>query len=235
MSRSQTDYILVHFVCGKYPEDMGGVARFDNLIERIFPSRVFFKGPEEASKMNNFLADNADQKILIITDNQFAIHVPELFPCLIFHHGVARIHAQRDPQWEKEIADFCINGQDEMLSKRNPHNTVFVGVSSYCLDYFEKLYQKNYTRFLRYCLPHPIEPVSNLSKRTPSKPVILGSTYQSCSIKEDPFPAPNNTALSEGVTAELIAQVDAPPFDVNEIPGFPPVDHHIPGQLQVSI
>jgi hypothetical protein len=67
------------------------------------------------------------------------------------------------------------------------------------------------------------------------KPVILGSTYQSCSIKEDPFPAPNNTALSEGVTEALAAQVDAPPFGVKAIAGFPPVNPHIPGQLQVSI
>lgn len=175
MSSAPTDYILVHFVCGKYPEDMGGVARFDNLIKRIFPSRVFFKAPEEASKMVNFLTDNADQKIMVITDNQFAIHIPEMFPCVVYHHGVARIHAQRDSQWEKDIAKFCIEGQDEMLSKRNPHNTVFVGVSSYCLDYFEELYQKDYTRFLRYNLPHPIEPIENNNiERIPARPVILG-------------------------------------------------------------
>lgn len=182
MSSSPTDYILVHFVCGKYPEDMGGVARFDNLIERIFPSRIFFKAPEESDKMIRFLIENSHQKIMVITDNQFAIYVPELFPCIIYHHGVARIHAQRDPQWEKDIAKFCIEGQDEIFSKRNPHNTVFVGVSSYCLDYFEELYQKDYTRFLRYNLPHPIEPVkaildnseNNINNKINSRPIILG-------------------------------------------------------------
>lgn len=177
---TSSDYILVHFVCGSYPQDKGGVARFDNLLKRIFPQRIFFKAPEEAKKMEDYLVENAGQKIIVVTDNQHSLFVPELFPLIIVHHGVARIHAERDPNWETSIKDYCVNGQDMIFEKRNPHNTIFVSISSFCRDYFEKIYQKDYTRFLGYNLLYPIESSPpNFSQnrslwKNVSCPVILG-------------------------------------------------------------
>jgi len=168
--------IVIHYVCGCYPYLKGGVPRFDNLIKIVFPNRIFLKAQEEKQILLELINEYCDKQILIITDNQFAVDIPAHIPLIIVHHGIARTHSERDPSWTGETRDLCVNGQDEMLEKRSPHNTIFIAISKFCIDEFTRHYGEKYTRFPIYHLPTPYDKfgfyVENKSNN--SKPVIIG-------------------------------------------------------------
>jgi len=168
--------IVIHYVCGCYPYLKGGVPRFDNLIKTVFPNRIFIKAQEEKHILLELINEYCDKQLLIITDNQFAIDIPAHIALIIIHHGIARTHSERDPLWTGETRDLCVNGQDEMLEKRSPHNTIFIAISQFCIDEFTRHYGEKYTRFPIYHLPTPYDKFGFYveNKCNNSKPVIIG-------------------------------------------------------------
>ena len=147
---------IIHYVCGMYPHDFGGVARFDSLLAELFPKRIFLKAQEQATELYNFCLENP-LTTLVITDNQHACDVPQNIPCIIFHHGVARTHAERDPEWTPFVRDLCVNGQDAIFTHRLPYNTVFISISKFCSDEFSRHYGAEYAKFRSILLHVPVE------------------------------------------------------------------------------
>lgn len=170
---------IIHYVCGAYPFDFGGVARFDSLLQEVFPKRIFMKAQEESQRLYTFCLENP-LTTLVITDNQHACDVPQNIPCIVFHHGIARTHAERDPSWNKQVRDLCVNGQDQMFEHRLPHNTIFISISQFCSDEFQRHYGKTYDRFRRFLLHVPIEHRISSEwslKKTPSNTYAFEDPY----------------------------------------------------------
>lgn len=184
---------IIHYVCGTYPFDFGGVARFDSLLQDVFPHRIFMKAQEESNKLYNFCLENP-LTTLVITDNQHACDVPQNIPCIIFHHGVARTHAERDPSWNKQVRDICVNGQDQMFEHRLPHNTIFISISKFCSDEFQRHYKTQYEKFRKFLLHVPVE------KRISSE-WALKKTKSNKYKFEDPF---NMSTLTESTKPRIL-------------------------------
>jgi hypothetical protein len=186
-------YNVIHYVCGAYPFDFGGVARFDSLLQEAFPKRIFIKAQEESQKLYQYCLENP-LTTLVITDNQHACDVPQNIPCIVFHHGVARTHAERDSNWNKTVRDICVNGQDEMFKHRLPYNTIFISISKFCSDEFQRHYGKEYDNFQKFLLHVPIE------KRI-SAEWSLKKTKANKYKFQDPF---NMSTLKEGDKPKIL-------------------------------
>jgi hypothetical protein len=169
---------------------MGGVARFDSLLQEVFPKRIFMKAQEESQRLYEFCLEHP-QTTLVITDNQHACDVPQNIPCIIFHHGVARTYAERDPDWNSHVRDLCVNGQDNMFLHRLPQNTMFISISKFCSDEFKRHYGSSYERFHRFLLPIPIEDrISSkwLLTKTKTKKDRFADPYHLSTLKEGDRP-----------------------------------------------
>ena len=166
-------YTIVSYCCGSYPS-VGGVARYDAQLNIIFPARVFFQGPVEKNKMIEFLKKCPNP--IVITDNHLSCDIPNEYPILLVHHGCAQTTAERTPDWNKYWKDLCCNGQNQMLTYRNPQNTWIISISKSCTDDFIKYYADEYLKFKRIELPHPSE-MDELVFKTNfnSNPIILGN------------------------------------------------------------
>ena len=166
---------IIHYCCGSYDiGDCGGVARYDYQIKLAFPDRKFFQGPRMKKEMLAYL-EKCDNPI-VITDNHLSIDIPNKYPLILVHHGCAKTTALRNPSWGEPWKSLCCNGQDKMLSFRNPKKTNIVSISQSCTDDFIKYYGENYLKFKRYSILHPSELDENLYKKTFNKiPVILGN------------------------------------------------------------
>lgn len=164
---------LISYCNGSWPS-IGGVARYDTQLKLIFPNRIFFKGPQEKDKMLNYLK-NCDKPI-IITDNHLACDVPNEYPILLVHHGCALTTAERNPDWDSYWRDLCCNGQKQMLSYRNTHNTWIISTAESCTYDFNRFYPDLYPKFKRIDLIHTSElNENNFKKSFNDKPVILGN------------------------------------------------------------
>lgn len=166
-------YTIISYCCGSYP-NVGGVARYDAQLNIIFPSRIFFQGPQEKNKMIEFFKKCSNP--IVITDNHLSCDIPNEYPILLVHHGCAKTTAERTPDWDKYWRDLCCNGQNKMLTYRNPQNTWIISISKSCTYDFIKYYGDEYLKFKRIELPHSSEMNENVFKNNfNSNPIILGN------------------------------------------------------------
>ena len=64
------------------------------------------------------------QDYVIITDNHLASQFPTEIPLIIVHHGVARVHLERERDWDLKWKNLCVYGQDMIFHTRNTYNTI---------------------------------------------------------------------------------------------------------------
>lgn len=167
------EYDLISYCNNKWP-CIGGVSRYDMQLNMIFPKRKFFKGPEEKEKMINYL--HKSHNPIIITDNHLACDIPNEYPILLVHHGVAQTHADREPEWDPYWRDLCCNGQKQMLFYRKPENTWIISCSQFCTDEFTKYYPEIYPKFINKKILHCSElNEEKYKKEFNKKPIILGN------------------------------------------------------------
>ena len=166
---------IIHYCCGSYDQGLhGGVARYDYQIKLAFPHRRFFQGPNQKRQMLQFL-EKCDKPI-IITDNHLSMDIPNKYPLILVHHGCAKTTADRNPSWGEPWKSLCCNGQNKMLSYRDPKKTIIVSISQSCTDDFTKYYGEKYTQFKRYDILHPSELNEKMYKNRFNKtPIVLGN------------------------------------------------------------
>jgi len=173
-TESDTKYKeIIHYCCGKYP-NVGGVARFDLQLSLIFPDRVFFEGPRQKNKMLKYLSRCINP--VVITDNHLSCDIPNNYDVILVHHGCARTHVEREPGWGEPWKSLCTNGQNKMLTYREPPKTKIVSISQSCSDDFIKYYGEKYTKFDRVKILHTSELDEDRYKTSfNQKPVVLGN------------------------------------------------------------
>jgi len=166
---------IIHYCCGSYDNgNYGGVARYDYHVKLIFPNRKFFKGPQQKLTMLEYL-EECDNPI-IITDNHLSIDIPNKYPCILVHHGCAKTTSQRNPRWQGQIRDLCVNGQNKMLDFRNIDKTIILTISNSCTYDFTKYYGKKYTNFTILKVLHTSELDETIYKKNFNKiPIVLGN------------------------------------------------------------
>ena len=170
---------IISFCNNKYPDNYGGVARFDYCLSILFPKRIFFKGPEETDKLLKFCKRYNKEDYIIITDNHLSANIPENIPLIIVHHGVARVHLEREPNWDSKWKNLCVYGQDLMFHLRSPKNTIFVSPTEFCKNEFRRIYGKQYDEYQNIYIPHASElDEKKFKKEFNQKPVIIGNWIQ---------------------------------------------------------
>ena len=170
--------IVIHYCCASYLQGTGGVPRYDYHVYRAFPNRIFFQGPNQKNQLLAFLKQNENNKdkIIIITDNHLSCDIPNEFRVILVHHGVAKTHADREPDWHPYWKNLCCSGQEKMLYYRKPQTTKIVSISQFCTDEFTKYYKDVYKNFENLKVLHSSELDENRYKiNWNSKPVILGN------------------------------------------------------------
>lgn len=172
---ANTSREIIHYCCGTYFEGAtGGVARYDYQIYLIYPHRRFFKGPIQKNSLHEYLKKCKNP--LIITDNHLACDIPNEYEVILVHHGCAKVTADRNPDWGEPWRSLCTNGQNRMLTYRNPENTTIISISKDCTDSFTKYYGNNYLKFPRIDILHTSELDETRYKKTfNSIPNILGN------------------------------------------------------------
>jgi glycosyltransferase involved in cell wall biosynthesis len=168
--------IIVHYCCGTYYYGaIGGVARYDYQISLAFPNRMFVQGPQQKNQLLQFLNKNKGN-VIVITDNHLACDIPNEIPTILVHHGCAKTTAIRNPDWGEPWKSLCTQGQNKMLTYRDPKTTKIISISQACTDDFIKYYGKEYTKFERIPVLHPSELDEKHYKTTFNKnPIVLGN------------------------------------------------------------
>lgn len=164
---------IITYCCDTWPS-IGGIARWETHIKIVFPNRKFFEGPKDKDKMLEYLKTCINP--IIITDNHLSCDIPNEYPILLIHHGVAQTHADRDPIWDPYWRDLCCNGQKKMLYYRNPKNTWIISTSTFCFDEFLKYYPDIYPSFknILYFLTSKFDE-NKYKTLFNEKPIVLGS------------------------------------------------------------
>lgn len=169
---------IISYCNNKYPDSFGGVSRFDYCLSLVFPDRVFFKGPEDIDELLEFYYKDRNEYI-IITDNHLSSQIPADIPLIVVHHGVARTHLEREPDWEIEWKNKCVYGQDLMFLLRKPSNTIFISPTLFCRNQFRKIYGKQYEEYKNIFIPHASElDESKFKTNFNNKPIIIGNWSQ---------------------------------------------------------
>ncbi len=166
---------IIHYCDGAYHRgQIGGVARYDYQIWLAFPTRVFFKGPQERNKMLEYV--KSCKNPLIITDNHLSCDIPNNYNILLVHHGVAKTHADREPDWNEYWKNLCCSGQEKMLQYRDPKTTKILSISQFCTDEFEKYYPLDYSKFEKETILHSSELDERREKKKWNRnPIVLGN------------------------------------------------------------
>ena len=128
---------LVHYCSQNYQSGgMGGVPRFDDELKKVFPDIISVAKNQHGSFLNWFARHSTTdlKDLIVITDNGMCLDIPEDALCLAVHHGMARTHKERNPEWPGE--HFIIQ-QDKMI---NRGNTLFVACSTFTANEFHKHY-----------------------------------------------------------------------------------------------
>jgi hypothetical protein len=156
LENSKTSREIIHYCCGSYDtHNYGGVARYDYHIKMIYPDRKFFAGPEEKTKLLEYL--KSCEYPLVITDNHLACDIPNDYDVLLVHHGCARRTDNISKNWEPYWRNLCVNGQNRMLKYRTPENTHILSISQDVYDCFSLYYGDEYKRFKNTKILHTSE------------------------------------------------------------------------------
>lgn len=170
-----TNFTIIHYAIGSYDiENYGGVARYDFHIKNIFPNRKYFKAQQNKNQMLNYLKNCTNP--IVITDNHLAIDIPNKYPLIIIHHGIALSTPERVPSWSGKLRNLCYNGQKKMLFYRKPYNTSIISISTFCTDEFKKHLGNQYDKFDYELILHTSELNENKYKKNfNKKPIVLGN------------------------------------------------------------
>lgn len=166
---------IIHYCCGSYEQGYtGGVPRYNYQIKLAFPHRKFFQGPQQKNRMLSFL--KTCKNPIVITDNHLACDIPNNYKLFLVHHGCAKTTALRNPNWGEPWKSLCTNGQNKMLTYRDPQTTTIISISQACTDDFIKYYGANYDKFTRMDILHPSELDETRFKiQFNENPIILGN------------------------------------------------------------
>lgn len=136
-----------------------GVTRFDQSLRELFPDLVSIT-PRDLPEFTS-----AD---VVIADNHLSLMVPEYTPTVVVHHGCARTHYERDPDWRTQgTANLC----DRQRGMLYLPNRLYVAPSAWVRDEFARHYglAADYAEVIvNYVEPMPGRRVS------PIVPVVLG-------------------------------------------------------------
>jgi hypothetical protein len=172
---------LVHYCCGSYDSgNVGGVARFDYQIKLAFPDREWFEGPGHKDQMLKRCQELVSRgtPFVVMVDNHLACDIPNLYKCVIVHHGVAKITYERTPSLKgNSYFEYLVREQSRMFKHRNPENTIIISCSQNCIDDFATLNGEEYLKFKnRHLLWHPSELIVKSPKTEFNrKPIVLGN------------------------------------------------------------
>ena len=166
---------IVHYCCGTYFRGYaGGVPQYDHNIYKICPERIFFRGPDEKNELLKYLNENPNTTV--ITDNHLSCDIPNNIETLLVHHGSAKTHAIREPEWGEPWRSLCCNGQEQMLDYRDTKTTTILSISQFCTDEFMKYYGDKYLKFNIIHMLHPSEMEECKFKTAFNKfPQVLGN------------------------------------------------------------
>lgn len=151
---------LISYVKARYEDgSFTGVSRFDYELRRVFP---------EMLSVTKLPDDLSPQRDLVITDNHLSVNVPEDVKTIVVHHGCARTHYERDPQWRTPETQEIVEKQRLMLSLRN---RVFVAPSLWVAEQFD---EQNFGRSLY--IPHHVDTFgpARAKQRPSGRPVVIG-------------------------------------------------------------
>jgi len=156
--------MTIYSLVGKRIEDVppGGIAtgvtRFDELLRRVFPEmRSVTSCPKELKKRD-----------IVIADNHLSIQIPEGNRTIVVHHGCAKTHYERDPEWRTISNGFLVNDQRRMFCDEN---RTFVAPSAWVADQFLVVPQVG-IRYNPKIIPHWVDPIPELPES--GKPIIIG-------------------------------------------------------------
>ena len=176
---------VISYCNDKYPDNYGGVARFDYCLSLIFPERIFFKGPEQIDELLEYINTLNTNDYIIVTDNHLSSQIPQSIPLTVVHHGVARTHLEREPSWDDKWKNLCVYGQDLMFHLRKSNNTRFISPTKFCQNEFYRIYGKHYKTYENIYLPHASELDENIYKKELNdKPVVIGNWIQNSKGKD---------------------------------------------------
>jgi len=120
--------MIYHYVEGSYLDGLfGGVPRFDFELHKTISELKTIKINDDIKFKDNDI---------VITGNDLCNKIPNHITCIVVHHGLARVHQEREPDWD---GTHYVIGQDKMIHRPN---TIFVAPSSYCEKQFFKYYNK---------------------------------------------------------------------------------------------
>jgi len=170
---------IISYCNNKYPNNYGGVARFDYCLSLIFPERIFFKGPEQINQLLEYINNFNTSDYIIITDNHLSSQIPSHIPLMVVHHGVARVHFEREPTWDDKWKKLCVYGQDLMFHLRKPNNTIFISPTKFCQNEFYRIYGEYYKTYENIYIPHASELNEDIyKKKLNDNPIIIGNWIQ---------------------------------------------------------
>ena len=112
---------IMHYTVSNYENgSLGGVARFDHELKKVFPEMVSHLNNHMPSYRMNF------KNTIVITDHSFITEIPPQVKVIAVHHGMAAEHILRNPEWQGAM----YVRQQKMMSKRKG-KTWFVGISKF--------------------------------------------------------------------------------------------------------
>jgi hypothetical protein len=114
---------LFHYTKSYYPGSLGGVARFDHELHKIFPDIITTENPKHIEEAKNAIA---------ITGNNMCLEISDRIPVVSVHHGCAATHKEREPSW---AGNHYVAGQQRMAKRPN---TFFVAPSTFMKDEFKR-------------------------------------------------------------------------------------------------
>lgn len=160
---------MIYSLVAKRQEDVKpgefatGVTRFDRSLRMVFPDLV-----SVTPEMTQGLLWTKDD--IVITDNHLSLHVPVNIPTVVVHHGSAKSHYDRDPNWRSPITREMVQAQAYMF--RLPNRT-YVALSQWAKEQFRQYHglPENYASVIVNWVPR-IE--RERPADLPDRPVVLG-------------------------------------------------------------
>lgn len=112
---------IIHYTPTNYEGgSLGGVARFDHELRKVFPDMIsILRGRTPLYRIN--FANS-----IVITDHSFVTEIPPNAKVIAVHHGMAAEHILRNPEWQGAL----YVKQQQKMTKRNG-KTWFVGISKF--------------------------------------------------------------------------------------------------------
>jgi hypothetical protein len=120
---------VVHYVDATYEDGaFGGVSRFDHELHKALPDLITRSVAERGAIHPG---DKSWGDTLFITGNDMCLDIPDIYKCIVVHHGCAWIHQHREPNWR---GHKYVEGQNTMKER---FGNYYVSPSAFCSKFFE--------------------------------------------------------------------------------------------------